>query len=149
MENISISTYGKLISFIILYMSAWVQHIRDFAKSKGITYACALSDPNCSITYQASKLSNIRKNDEARKLELGRKVIQSRLDKNAYVKQLKEKTGLMKEDVNVAEKKAPKKPKIVITGEKKIIKIPKVPKKPKIVITGEKITIKRPKNKID
>jgi hypothetical protein len=114
-------------------MSEWIQHIRRYANDRGITYGCALSDPNCSITYQAKKLTDIRRKDL---MELGRKVIKSRIDKNTYVKQLKETTGMMKEDVNVA-----KKPKIVITGEKKTIKRPKK----KILIIEEDEVVVRPR----
>ena len=35
--------------------SAWVEHIKEFAKRKGLTYGCALSDPECSKEYQAKK----------------------------------------------------------------------------------------------
>lgn len=32
--------------------SAWIQHIRDFAKANNKSYGCALSDPECSRTYR-------------------------------------------------------------------------------------------------
>jgi hypothetical protein len=32
--------------------SAWIQHIKDFAKEKNLSYGCALSDPECSRTYR-------------------------------------------------------------------------------------------------
>jgi hypothetical protein len=35
--------------------SAWVEHIKEFAKRKGLTYGCALSDPECSAEYKAKK----------------------------------------------------------------------------------------------
>lgn len=47
-------------------MSAWVTHIKEFAREKGISYGCALSDPNCSITYQAKKLAAMRPVTEQR-----------------------------------------------------------------------------------
>jgi hypothetical protein len=52
---------------------AWVQHIKDFAKEKGITYGCALSDPECSRTYREKApvvLKPIIKKDEAMQLAL-------------------------------------------------------------------------------
>ena len=36
-------------------MSAWVKHIKEFAKSKGIAYGKALSDPECKSSYHANK----------------------------------------------------------------------------------------------
>jgi hypothetical protein len=32
--------------------NAWVEHIRRFAKEKGMTYGCALTDPECKATYK-------------------------------------------------------------------------------------------------
>jgi hypothetical protein len=30
----------------------WIEHIRTYAKSKNISYSCAVSDPECSKTYK-------------------------------------------------------------------------------------------------
>jgi len=35
--------------------SAWVEHIKEFAKRKGLTYGCALSDAECKAEYHAKK----------------------------------------------------------------------------------------------
>jgi hypothetical protein len=35
--------------------SAWVEHIKEFAKRKGMTYGCALSDAECKAEYHAKK----------------------------------------------------------------------------------------------
>lgn len=32
--------------------NAWVEHIKRFARDKGMTYGCALSDPECKATYK-------------------------------------------------------------------------------------------------
>ena len=32
--------------------SAWIEHIKEFAKQKNLSYGCALSDPECSRTYR-------------------------------------------------------------------------------------------------
>jgi len=32
--------------------NAWVEHIKRFAREKGMTYGCALSDPECKATYK-------------------------------------------------------------------------------------------------
>jgi len=37
--------------------NAWIQHIKDFAKKKGLTYCGALSDPECSRSYHKKKTS--------------------------------------------------------------------------------------------
>lgn len=33
----------------------WVQHIKDFAMKKKVSYACALGDPKCKASYYAGK----------------------------------------------------------------------------------------------
>jgi hypothetical protein len=35
--------------------SAWVEHVKDYAKRKGLSYGCALSDPKCSKEYKTGK----------------------------------------------------------------------------------------------
>jgi hypothetical protein len=35
--------------------SAWVLHVKDFARRKGVAYGCALSDPDCSKEYRSNK----------------------------------------------------------------------------------------------
>ena len=35
--------------------SAWVEHIKEFAKRKGMTYGCALSDAECKAEYHSKK----------------------------------------------------------------------------------------------
>jgi hypothetical protein len=102
-------------------MSKWIQHIREFAKEKGLTYGCALSDPDCSITYQAKKL---RKKTSVSSNRVG---LNAKLNNKFVQNQLKETTGMMKEDVNVA-----KKPKIVVTGAKR-------PKKKLIIEEEEEV----------
>lgn len=36
-------------------MTAWTDHIKKFAAAKGISYGCALSDPEASASYAATK----------------------------------------------------------------------------------------------
>ena len=36
-------------------MSRWIQHIKDFAAKNNLSYGCALSNPECSRTYRATK----------------------------------------------------------------------------------------------
>ena len=33
-------------------MNAWVEHVRKYASQKGISYACAMSDPDCKKQYR-------------------------------------------------------------------------------------------------
>lgn len=32
--------------------NAWIQHVRAFAEEHNLSYACALSNPNCKASYQ-------------------------------------------------------------------------------------------------
>jgi hypothetical protein len=36
-------------------MSTWTDHVRDWAKANGKTYACALSDPKCRADYSKGR----------------------------------------------------------------------------------------------
>jgi uncharacterized protein YktA (UPF0223 family) len=39
-----------------IYMtSSWTNHVKAYAKDKGITYKSALQDPQCSASYKANK----------------------------------------------------------------------------------------------
>jgi hypothetical protein len=35
--------------------SAWIEHVRKWAKANGKTYACAMSDPECKKAYTGNK----------------------------------------------------------------------------------------------
>ena len=35
--------------------SKWIDHIKSYAKQHGLSYACALTDPNCSKSYKGGK----------------------------------------------------------------------------------------------
>ena len=61
-------------------MTAWIEHIKDFAKRNGITYGCALSNPDCSAEYHAKRPPKLNKKE---KKELG---------------------GMKAQDINVAKK---------------------------------------------
>jgi hypothetical protein len=41
--------------------SAWIDHIRKFAKDNNISFSCALSNPQCSIEYRENKNKPITK----------------------------------------------------------------------------------------
>ena len=36
-------------------MSNWINHVKEYATSKGISYKEALKDPNCKSSYHSSK----------------------------------------------------------------------------------------------
>lgn len=61
-------------------MTAWTEHIKDFAKRKGMTYGCALSDPECKAEYHAKRPPKLNK------------------------KEKKEVAGMEAQDINVAQK---------------------------------------------
>lgn len=35
--------------------NAWVEHVKEFARKKGVSYGCAISDPECKSTYKSKK----------------------------------------------------------------------------------------------
>ena len=35
--------------------NAWVEHVKDFAKRRGLSYGCAISHPDCSKEYKSDK----------------------------------------------------------------------------------------------
>ena len=38
--------------------SPWINHIKNYAAQHGLSYACALSNPDCSASYKKSKTNN-------------------------------------------------------------------------------------------
>ena len=36
-------------------MTAWTDHVKEWAKKNGTTYGCALSKPECSASYRGTK----------------------------------------------------------------------------------------------
>jgi hypothetical protein len=52
--------------------SAWVEHIRDFAKRNNLTYGCALSDPKCSEEYRIKFPKPAKKGKKGKKLDLSK-----------------------------------------------------------------------------
>jgi hypothetical protein len=47
--------------------SAWVDYVKQFAAKKGISYGCALSDPEVKAGYAASKPAKVAKVPKAPK----------------------------------------------------------------------------------
>ena len=40
--------------------SKWIDHIKSYAKQHGLSYGCALSDPNCSKTYKEKNNTTVK-----------------------------------------------------------------------------------------
>jgi len=57
--------------------NTWIEHIRKFAKENNTSYACALSDPKCSLSYKNNNIktktmtteSNTAKDKTTKELE--------------------------------------------------------------------------------
>jgi len=82
--------------------SAWVEHIRDFAKRNNLTYGCALSDPKCSEEYRIKFPKPAKKGKKGKKLDLSKTEFtpleEAEIDKEPKTKM-------------IVEKKPPKEPK--------------------------------------
>ena len=42
-----------------------IDHVRQFAKENGLSYACALSTAECKASYQSSKVQKVNPKDKA------------------------------------------------------------------------------------
>ena len=36
-------------------VNSWVEHVKDFARRKGLAYGCAISHPDCAKEYRSNK----------------------------------------------------------------------------------------------
>ena len=77
----------KIISLYYIMPNAWVEHVRKFAAKRGMSYGCAVSDPECKAQYHRQKERNAKKTRTP----------------------AQETEGMGAEDVNVAEKPKKKK----------------------------------------
>jgi len=59
--------------------NAWVDHVKEFAKRKGITYGCAMSDTECKAEYNAKKPTKTSKSagggSEKKKYDIVKKIL--------------------------------------------------------------------------
>ena len=53
----------------------WVAHVRAFAKSRGLSYMCAATEPECKSSYQARK-------DAVMRSKKGMKTVKNRSKQN-------------------------------------------------------------------
>ena len=37
-------------------MTVWTDHVKSFAKKNGLSYGCALNNPECSASYKSKKI---------------------------------------------------------------------------------------------
>ena len=56
-------------------MSNWINHVREYATRKGITYNLALKDPECKSTYHAKKA-------ESKAVDTGNKIFRQKGETN-------------------------------------------------------------------
>jgi len=52
-------------------MTAWTEHIKDFAKRNNMTYGCALSDPKCSAEYKEKRPPKLNKKEQKENEQMG------------------------------------------------------------------------------
>jgi len=52
-------------------MTAWTDHIREFAKTHNISYACAMTEPNCRASYQATRPQKLTKKEKKESESMG------------------------------------------------------------------------------
>jgi hypothetical protein len=50
----------------------WVEHVREFSKKHGLTYACALSTPECKASYTNPNVKYV--SDKQKLKDLTRKI---------------------------------------------------------------------------
>jgi hypothetical protein len=46
-------------------MTAWINHVKEYAKSKGVSYPVALKDPQCSAIYKGKGKESLPKTEVA------------------------------------------------------------------------------------
>lgn len=52
-------------------MTLWTDHIREFAKTHNISYACAMTEPNCKASYQAKRPQKLNKKEKKENESMG------------------------------------------------------------------------------
>jgi len=88
--------------------NAWVEHVRKFAREKGLSYGCALSDPNLKKGYVPIGKKTKKKYDEEKKYEMFIRETEEKKQEEEKKKEKNRKKGkkeLKKEEV--ARRRAP------------------------------------------
>jgi hypothetical protein len=52
------------------HTNTWTNHVKAYAKEKGITYKSALKDPQCSASYKANK---VKTQEESKQPQVARR----------------------------------------------------------------------------
>ena len=76
-------------------VNRWVEHVKEFSRQKGVSYGCAVSDPECKSSYvrapgktrvakPASMTKNYRKKVTPEQRERAKVVKQRILDRITY-----------------------------------------------------------------
>jgi hypothetical protein len=82
--------------------TAWTDHIRDFAKRKGLSYGCALSDPECSTEYHAKRPPKLNKKEQKEAENMGAEDVNVVKKKGKKAK--KKKLLIIEDDLERAER---------------------------------------------
>ena len=104
-------------------MSNWINHVKEFAKTKGITYNTALKDSDCKSTYHAKKTESKAVDTEnkiepisiPREMALDDKVVQSLTPSNIIRKRNKKPSINIEPNELKADLKTSKKGRIILS----------------------------------
>ena len=94
-------------------VNKWVEHVRQFAKENGLSYACALSTAECKASYQASKKATPKPRAEPRaepQAEPQGVVVKRRLN----FQKINQKNKAYGDLINIAEKSKQMKPRFEV-----------------------------------
>lgn len=78
-------------------MNRWVEHVRSYASQHGLSYGCALSDPQCKASYHSDKSIKAKRG----KAYVDLHMIVQRAKKNQEELKKKKQTQLKKRKVKV------------------------------------------------
>jgi hypothetical protein len=53
--------------------NSWIDHIRKYAKDNNLSYACALSTPQCKNTYNKQPSSKSKKKTDCKTCKMNKK----------------------------------------------------------------------------
>jgi hypothetical protein len=52
-------------------MTAWTEHVREYAKTHNLSYGCAMTEPNCKASYKAKKPQKLNKKETKENESMG------------------------------------------------------------------------------
>jgi hypothetical protein len=90
-------------------VNAWVSFVKKWASDNNMSYGCALSKPECSQSYRATRPPKLSKKETAETERMGAEDVSAtarrELARQESARQTAEMSGMMGEDRNVAQKK--------------------------------------------